>query len=156
MMQRLVLLLVAVALIGLTARISLAKETFVLNYLDIVEAADWTTMKTVTVDIDTHTYTPDTLTFKAGQPYRLVFKNRSKKEKHYFTAPEFYRAIATRKVHARGLGDIRAPYFTALEIMRNGGQLELYFVPVTKGTFEAYCTLTNHRERGMDAKIVIR
>jgi len=153
-MKRLMLLLVAVTL--MLGRVGLANETYVLNYKDIVKATDWSKMKTVTVEIDSHSYTPDTLVFEAGQPYRLVFKNLSEKEKHYFTAPEFYRAIATRKVQANGMGEIKAPYFTALEMTKNGGELELYFVPVTKGTFEAYCTITDHRENGMDAEITIR
>lgn len=64
-----------------------------------------------------------------GQAYKLQLKNQGDK-KHYFTAPEFYKAIATRKVQSNKDGEIKAPYFTALELMVNG-QLDLYFVPVT-------------------------
>ena len=130
-------------------------DTYVTNYKDVVKAADWKTMQTVTVELDSHSYEPSELVFKAGQPYRLVMKNLSDEDKHYFTAPEFFRAIATRKVQSNKDGEVKAPYFTALEMMKSGGRLDLYFVPVKKGTYETYCTIKGHRKEGMEGKIAI-
>ncbi|RKZ34147.1 MAG: hypothetical protein DRQ37_08025 [Gammaproteobacteria bacterium] len=128
---------------------------YVTNYQDIVKKTDWKQMKTVTVELDSHSCEPDALEFKAGQPYRLVMRNISGEDKHYFTAPEFFRAIATRKVQSNKDGEIKAPYFTALEMMKSGGQLDLYFVPVKKGAYPVYCTIGDHREQGMEGKILI-
>jgi len=50
---------------------------------------------------------------------------------------------------------IKAPYFTALELMVNG-QLDLYFVPVTKGEYPVYCTIDDHRDEGMEARLIIQ
>ena len=70
---------------------------YVANAGEIVKAADWDKMITVTVDFDEFSYEPAELVFEVGQPYKLVLKNHGEK-KHYFTAEEFYKAIATRKV----------------------------------------------------------
>lgn len=112
-------------------------------------------MKTVTVEMVEMEYGPDELVFEAGQPYKLILKNNGKK-KHYFTAPEFYKAIATRKVQSNKDGEIKVPYLNALEMMADGGQLDLYFVPVKKGTFSVYCTIDDHRSEGMEGSITIK
>ena len=124
------------------------------NAAEIVKMADWEKMKTVTVTMGEMFYEPDELVFKAGQPYKLVLINNGKK-KHYYTAPDFYKAIATRKVQSNKDGEIKAPYFHALELMANGGQLDLYFVPVKKGTYPVYCTIDTHREEGSEGEITI-
>ncbi len=127
---------------------------YVANAGEIVKAADWDKMKTVTVDFDEYSYEPEELVFEVGQPYKLVLKNHGKK-KHYFTAEDFYKAIATRKVQSNRDGEIKAPYFIAIELMV-GGQLDLYFVPVKRGEYEVFCTIKDHREEGMEGKLVIR
>ncbi len=134
---------------------SYAGGDHVTNSAEIVKAADWKKMKTVTVEMVEMEYGPDELVFEAGQPYKLILKNNGKK-KHYFTAPEFYKAIATRKVQSNKDGEIKVPYLNALEMMADGGQLDLYFVPVKKGTFPVYCTIDDHRTEGMEGSITIK
>ncbi len=119
----------------------------------VVEAADWGAMQTVRVLMREHEYEPYELRFEPGQAYRLELVNEGQ-EKHYFTAPEFFRAIATRKVQSNRDGEIKAPYFLALEIMP-GGQLDLYFVPVEAGEFALYCTIDDHREQVMEGVLVV-
>ena len=51
--------------------------------------------------------------------------------------------------------EVKAPYFTAFEPLKNGGQVDLYFVPVTKGTYEVICTIDDHKEKGMLGSVVI-
>ncbi|NGZ05950.1 MAG: hypothetical protein G8237_06290 [Magnetococcales bacterium] len=121
---------------------------------EIVDAANWKAMTTVLVELKEHSYNPEQLVFKAGQPYKLSMRNIGEK-KHYFTAPEFFKAIATRKVQSDKDGEIKAPYLLAVEMMANGGQLDLYFVPVTKGTYPLYCTESDHRQQGMEGTVVI-
>jgi uncharacterized cupredoxin-like copper-binding protein len=133
------------------AGVSLAAD-YVTNYKEIVKQADWKTMQTVTVNIDEFDYDGD-LNFKVGQPYKLELKNKGEK-KHYFTAPEFYKSIATRKAQVNGQAEIKAPYFTALEILP-GGQLDIYFVPTKRGKFATYCTIDDHRDEGMEETIIV-
>ncbi|HIJ82652.1 MAG: hypothetical protein HW380_1659 [Magnetococcales bacterium] len=119
----------------------------------IVADANWKETETVTITIEEHSYTPNKIVFKAGKAYKLVLKNEGEK-KHYFTAPEFYLAISTRKIEAPNQGEIKAPHVIALEVMPKG-TLELYFVPVTKGNYTTYCTIEDHRKQGMEGVLQI-
>ncbi len=146
-MQRL-----AIAFSALLLPLTACAADYITNSDDIVKATDWEKMQTITVELDEHSYAPQNIELKAGQPYKLELKNRGEK-KHYFTAPEFYKAIATRKVQSRD-GEVKAPYFKALEVLVEG-QLDIYFVPVTKGEFPVYCTIDDHREQGMEGKLTV-
>ena len=149
--------LFSIVLTGLLASVistSHAAEDYITNAGEIVKSANWEKMETVTVNFDEYSYGTERFVFKVGQTYKLQLKNQGEK-KHYFTAPEFYKAIATRKVQSNKDGEIKAPYFTALELMVNG-QLDLYFVPVTKGEYPVYCTIDDHRDEGMEARLTIR
>jgi len=131
---------------------------YITNASEIVKKTDWKKMETVKVLMaergDNLFYRPNKLVFKAGQPYKLEMLNKGKK-KHYFTAPEFFKAIATRKAQSDKDGEIKAPYFLAFEMMAKGGRLDLYFVPVKKGEYVVNCTIDDHAERGMKGTIVV-
>ncbi len=118
-----------------------------------VKAADWDRMETVPVVLREYSYTPSELHFKTGVPYKLEIQNKGM-EKHYFTAEEFFKAIATRKVQSNADGEIKAPYFSALEVFP-GRSLDLYFIPVTKGTYKLHCTITEHEAKGMHGSVII-
>lgn len=122
----------------------------------IVKAANWDAMETITVELTEHSFTPQDLKLKAGQPYRLVIKNVGQKD-HYYTATEFFKSVAWRKVQTPkpNGGEIKAPYFTAVEAYKNGGAVELFFVTVNKGEFEVICTIEDHKDQGMHGSIVV-
>lgn len=134
------------------APVSALAADWVTNAADIVKAADWKQMQTVTVELKETSYTPEKLVFKANQPYKLVMKNMGEKP-HYYTAPQFFKAIATRKVQTTE-AEIKAPYLDAIEVNPKG-VAELFFVPVKAGTYEVYCTIEDHRDKGMDGTLVI-
>lgn len=152
-MKSLLYVVLTAMLAGVTT-VGFSAIDYITNAGEIVKAADWEKMEAITVNFDEYAYEPGEIVLKAGKPYKLVLKNSGKK-KHYFTAPEFYKAIATRKVQSNKDGEIKAPYFTALELMVDG-QLDLYFVAVTKGEYPVYCTIKDHREEGMDAMLIIQ
>jgi len=131
-------------------------EAFVSNSADIVKAANWEQMETLTVELDDFSFAPQDLKLKAGQPYRLVVKNVGKLD-HYYTAPAFFRSVAWRKAQTPkpNGGEIKAPYFTAIEAYKDGGIVELFFVTVDKGTFEVECTIEGHRIKGMHGTIAV-
>jgi uncharacterized cupredoxin-like copper-binding protein len=118
-----------------------------------VKAADWNKMQTVDVILQEYSYRPSTLKFQTDIPYKIRILNKGT-EKHYFTAEEFFKAIATRKVQSNADGEIKAPYFSALEVFP-GRSLDLYFVPVKKGTYKLHCTIEGHEAKGMHGIIVI-
>ncbi|MEH6823395.1 MAG: multicopper oxidase domain-containing protein [Motiliproteus sp.] len=142
-----------VGAIALTLTAGASAADYVENYAEIVKAADWKAMTTLTVNMEEFEYDTD-LEFNAGQTYKLEIKNLGEK-KHYFTAPEFFKNIATRKAQVNGQAEIKAPYFDALEILP-GGQLDLYFVAHNKGEYAVYCTIDDHRDEGMEETIIIK
>lgn len=130
-------------------------EDYVTNYQEIVKAANWDKMKTVTIELKEFEYIGN-LEFEQGQPYKLEIKNTSTDDKkHYFTAPEFFKNIATRKAQVNGQAEIKTHYFTAIEVLPKG-QLDLYFVAQNRGEYPVYCTVKDHREEGMEDMIVIK
>jgi uncharacterized cupredoxin-like copper-binding protein len=131
-----------------------ASDDYIRDYAERVKAADWNAVETLTVTLDEHSFEPSELRFKAGKAYKLQLKNIGKKD-HYFTAEKFFRSVAWRKVMVDRQGEIKAPYFTAFEPLKNGGQVDLYFVPVTQGSYEVICTIDDHKQQGMTGTLVI-
>lgn len=127
------------------------------NADEIVRKAAWDDMEIVTVELLDHHFVPKDLKLKAGVPYRIIIKNTGEQD-HYYTAVEFFReAVAWRKVQVPrpGGGEIKAPYFTAIEAYKKGGQVELFIVPVKKGTYDVICTIGDHQEKGMTGTITV-
>lgn len=153
-MNTMKLRLAAALLAGLSQTVLAATDYTIERADEIVKNADWKAMETVTVILEEHSYSPMDLKLKAGQPYKIELKNVGEKD-HYYTAPEFFRQVAWRKVMVNKQAEIKATYFNAFEVLKKGGQLDLYVVPVTKGRYPVYCTIDDHREKGMDGGIVI-
>lgn len=141
----------ALGLAGLLASSAVAAD-YVTDAEARVKAADWGKLQTLTMTMQEYRYQPKTLGFKAGVPYKLVIRNEGR-AKHYFTAPEFFKAIATRKVQGSD-GEVKAPYFTALEVYP-GKALEIFFIPVTPGSYKLLCTIAGHEEQGMHGTLDI-
>jgi len=148
---------VGLAIVLGTATTVASAAEYITNAKEIVAAANWDAMETVQILIgergEKYFYRPSKLTFKKNQPYKLEIINRGRK-KHYFTAEAFFRSIATRKVQSAD-GEIKAPYFLALEVMPDGKQLDLYFVPVESGNYEVLCTIDDHKDKGMIGAITV-
>ena len=126
------------------------------NSAEIVKKADWAKMQTVTVELSEHDFSPKNLKLKADTAYRLVIKNIGEHD-HYYTAGDFFKSVAWRKVQTPrpAGGEIKAPYFTAVEAYKNGGSVELFFVTVKKGTFDVICTIDDHKDKGMFGTITV-
>jgi uncharacterized cupredoxin-like copper-binding protein len=115
--------------------------------------ADWSKMETVTVTMTEYAFSPSLIILKEGVPTRLVLKNAGK-EPHYFVAEQFFKGIVTRKVQGSD-GEIKAPYFTAVEVYP-GKMLEWFLVPAQKGGYDILCTAKGHAKHGMKGKIEVR
>lgn len=153
MLKKIALLIAAVGLAGCNAMVK-PDADYVVNAKEHVDKADWKNQQVVTVTLEEHSYTPQDLKFQVGKAYKLEIKNVGEKD-HYYTAPEFFKAVAWRKAMVNKQAEIKAPYFSAVEVLKKGGQLDLYFVPVNKGTFKVICTIDDHREKGMEGTITV-
>ena len=147
-------LIATAALIAGCQSLPAAAPSYIVDGAAIVKAADWEKMETITLTMEEHSYTPTTLALKAGHAYKIQLRNVGEND-HYFTAPEFFRSVAWRKLMVNNNAEIKADYVTALEVVKKRGQLDLYMVPVKKGTYTVYCTIDDHRPKGMEGKIVV-
>lgn len=127
------------------------------NADEIVRKAAWDDMEIVTVELLDHHFVPKDLKLKAGVPYRIILKNTGEQD-HVYTAAAFFKdAVAWRKMQVPrpGGGEIKAPYFTSVQAYKKGGQVELFIVPVKKGTYDVVCTISDHQEKGMTGTITV-
>jgi uncharacterized cupredoxin-like copper-binding protein len=130
----------------------IAEGEYLVNAADFVAAANWDEHQEVVVELNEFSFTPSDLTFEVGTAYVLKIRNAGK-EKHYFTAHEFYRSIATRKVET-AQSEVKIPYFTAIEVYP-GQEAEFFFVPVITGTYELFCEIEGHADAGMRGTISV-
>jgi uncharacterized cupredoxin-like copper-binding protein len=116
------------------------------------QAADWSTAKTVRVELGEFYFKPDNLTFESGKPYKIELVNVGA-VKHEFTAEDFFASVAWRKAESAE-SEVKAPYFTEIEVFA-GMQVDLYFVPVTPGTYNLVCEIEGHLEAGMFGTVTV-
>lgn len=137
----------------LAAAVTAQADDFIKNGSDYVKAADWKNMKTVAVTLFEHDYEPKELRLKANQPYKIELINTGEND-HYYTAPEFFKSVAWRKLMVKQNAEIKVDYVNGLEVLKKG-QLDLFIVPVNKGVYTVYCTIDDHRQKGMEGKIIV-
>jgi uncharacterized cupredoxin-like copper-binding protein len=121
---------------------------------EILARADWSKTQEVRIELRDQGFLPKNLKLTAMQPYRLTIVNNGS-NMHYFNAPEFLHGIAARKVEVKGQAEIKAEYFSEFEVMRRGGEMELYFIPVVKGSYRVHCHLEGHAAEGVEGTITV-
>ena len=128
--------------------------TYVANAGEIAgkKAADWSTAETIRVELGEFSFKPDNLVLEAGLPYKIELVNTGA-VKHEFTAGDFFKSVAWRKAQSPE-SEVKAVYFTEIEVFA-GKEVDLYFVPVTPGTYELLCELEGHLEAGMHGTITV-
>lgn len=145
-----IIAIAAMVILGLSGCVS---EDYIRDASRMVKAADWSKIQTINISLTEYAFSPSSLVLKKGIPYKLEIMNRGT-EKHYFVSEGFFKAIATRKLQSNVDGEIKAPYFSAIEVFA-GRSLDLYFIPVRKGNYRLQCTIEGHAERGMTGQISI-
>jgi len=115
---------------------------------------DWRTAQHFTVEMMEYGYRPHEIRLKVDRPYRMTLINYGSYN-HYFNAAEFLRTVDTRKAVVQRYAEVKAPYFTAFEVFKRGGTIDVYFIPRQTGTFTAHCHLADHRARGVEGTIVV-
>lgn len=116
--------------------------------------ADWKRMESVSLQLRDYGLTPREIRLKAGQPYRLTISNTGSVS-HYFNAPEFLRSVATRKAQVPDQAEFKADFFTSFEIARRGGSMELYFIPLVRGTYTAHCHLDGKKHEDVRGTLIV-
>ena len=120
----------------------------------VLDSADWSKRIDLTLELHDYGYRPRELRLKSGQPYRITLVNYGGAN-HYFTAPEFLAAVATRKAEVRNVAEFKAPVFSAFEVYARGGTLDLYIVPMVKGSYRAHCHVKDHEKLNIEGVVII-
>ncbi len=118
-----------------------------------VASAEWPRAETLTVVLSEYAFSPGTLTFRAGTPYRLKIENGGEST-HFFVSDGFFKAIAPGKLITRS-GETAQPYLKSIALAP-GEAKTLEFVPVRTGAYELECTAPLHGVFGMRGTILIR
>ena len=117
-----------------------------------VASVDWTTAEAVTVTLSEFEFSPPTLTFRAGAPYRLVLKNVGVRT-HTFVSEGFFKAIAAHELRSSE-GGVATPYLEKIALAP-GATKELLFVAAKPSTYDLACTVFLHDMFGMTGSIGI-
>jgi uncharacterized cupredoxin-like copper-binding protein len=110
-------------------------------------AIDWTTAKTVTVDLTDFDFTPSTVRFESAQPVKLKLVNDGT-DRHDFSAPAFFRTSALRQ------GSSTAPTGGKVSLAK-GQSAEIDLVPGAPGEYPLSCTEFLHEFFGMTGTITV-
>jgi uncharacterized cupredoxin-like copper-binding protein len=108
----------------------------------------------VKIDLRDAGFVPKEIRLVAGQPYRLTLTNVGVNN-HYFNAPEFFASIAPRRAEVPRHAEVYMGRIDRIEVFAAGGTVDLWFVPLEKGRFRAFCHLGNHAEMGVEGAIVV-
>ena len=118
-----------------------------------VQSAEWSRAETLTVVLSEYAFSPGTLTFRAGTPYRLRIENGGDST-HFFVSDGFFKAIAPGRLITRS-GETAQPTLKSIALAP-GEAKDLEFVPVRTGVYELECTAPFHAAFGMHGTILIR
>lgn len=146
-----ILLLAALPLAGCQALSGRSPE----QLAAIVAATDWSRTRDAKIELHDSGFLPGELQLEVGQPYRLTVLNAGVNN-HYFNAPEFLASIAVRKAEVPRYAEVKAPRFSSFEVYAAGGQVDIWFVPLERGRFRAFCHLGGHAEMGVEGHLVVR
>ncbi|HEY4165015.1 MAG TPA: cupredoxin domain-containing protein [Dongiaceae bacterium] len=125
----------------------------VANTQGVVSATDWSKSQAIGVTLSSFNFTPTDFTFQHGQPYKLHLVN-SEDETHTFNSDTLFQAIAVQKVVQNGS---EKPGVTGNSIVLGPNeQADLYFVPVTAGSYKIYCDEFMHAAMGMRGNVTIQ
>ncbi len=118
-----------------------------------VAAADWSETENVTLELSGFRFEPAALDFREGVPTRLTLRNVDNRT-HTFVSEGFFKAIAAQKL-VSAHGEVGNPYLETIEV-RSGEEKQLYFVPVTKGSYPLECSILLHDIFGMESQITVQ
>ncbi len=117
-----------------------------------VAAADWSKARDVTIVLSEYKFAPADPIFQSDRPYRLILRNKGERT-HAFVSEGFFKAIAAQKLVSPS-GTVTTPALETVEI-EPGEEKQLYFVPVTRGTYALECSIFLHNTFGMEGEITI-
>lgn len=113
---------------------------------------DWDNAPIISIKLLDHSYEPDDLTLSLNTPYKLVYINESLINTHDLVSVEFFHSFVIEKIILDN-ELITTPHIHSLRL-RPEGTLELHMVPKKAGQFDIFCSITGHKDAGMEGMMV--
>ncbi len=110
-------------------------------------AVDWANALKVEIDLDSYSFTPQSLHLKQGTPYLLHFVNKASKG-HNYDAPEFFAALAVAPEDQAKVAEGK------LDVDK-GASVDIKAVPQKAGKYPVECSHFMHSTFGMTGEAVI-
>lgn len=123
---------------------------FLKNAREVVAQADWSNPRVVELELVNHAFRPDELTFRRGEPVRLILRNTSTSD-HTFVSEPFFKGIAVLKL-VTPQQTVEAPWVEKVSV-EDGVVQELWFVPARYGAYRFECSVPGHALLGMTGVI---
>lgn len=120
----------------------------------VLAGVDWSAAVEVVVELQDHSYEPDEIELKLGQPYKMVLENVGRFAHDMVGGTLFDESvIALRMVNSQA-GRVMANSVNAVYV-RAKNHIEMWFVPLKAGEYTFYCSIKGHREDGMEGIVRI-
>lgn len=103
------------------------------NFGDFKEAANWDAAEVLALDLGAGTISPSNMVLQAGLPYEIQIINNDTVD-HTFSALDFMRASAVRKVESPG-AEVKMRLFKDITVLA-GQTMSLFAVPVIPGVMK--------------------
>lgn len=120
---------------------------------------DWSTVSEITVELDDHSYEPDEIELKLGQPYKIVLENVGRFAhdmvgEGVVGGSLFDESVVALRMINANVGRVMAGSVRSVYV-RAKNRIELWFVPLKVGEYTFYCSIKGHREDGMEGVVRI-
>lgn len=119
----------------------------------VLDAIDWNEAEFIDVTLEDHGYRPTEILLERNRPYVLRLRNIGHVP-HDMAGGSFFSGIAVKMVQAEG-GRLITPVLRSL-YLKHAHQMEVWFVPLRAGHYTFFCSISGHRERGMEGHITVR
>lgn len=145
---------VCVTLLAFAAGAAWAEDEPAVRMHPALAGIDWTEVREVEVALKDHSYEPDEIRLKVGQPYKLVLRNVGAVA-HDMVGGSLFdeKVIALRMVNS-SVGRVIADYVNSVYV-RSHNNIELWLVPLKPGEYSFFCSLPGHRDDGMEGIVRI-
>ena len=113
---------------------------------------DWDKAEKVTILFEDNNFEPDELTIKKGKPYIFKMVNVGDRS-HDFVDLNLFHNIIVKRLQS-DFGRINTHHIHSF-YLKPGSSVSVYFVPHKSGEFDFFCSISGHREDGMEGIIYI-
>jgi uncharacterized cupredoxin-like copper-binding protein len=105
------------------------------------------------IELNEMSFQPYRKSFRVGRSYKLVLRNAGAK-RHDFLGHDFFAAIEIVSF-TNGEGQ-KSALSEGKIVLKSGQKAELLFRPRKPGRYEVWCSISGHREKGMEGEFIIQ